>query len=74
MEKQWWCVSCLTEVDLDTHGRCSGCGSDAVDMIVFPTTALLAGETGALADGTREKELVAQVVPRSVKAAMTVDH
>jgi hypothetical protein len=34
MEKQWWCVSCLAESELDTHGRCSACGSDAVDRIV----------------------------------------
>lgn len=34
MEKQWWCVSCLTQIALDTHGRCSTCGSDAVDRIL----------------------------------------
>ena len=33
MEKQWWCVSCLAEIELDTHGRCGACGSDAVDRI-----------------------------------------
>jgi hypothetical protein len=33
MEKQWWCVSCLAEIELDTHGRCDACGSDAVDRI-----------------------------------------
>ena len=33
MEKQWWCVSCLAEIDLDNHGRCDACGSDAVDRI-----------------------------------------
>jgi len=33
MEKQWWCVSCLAEIELDTHGRCSACGSNAVDRI-----------------------------------------
>jgi rRNA maturation endonuclease Nob1 len=33
MKKQWCCVSCLSEIELDTHGRCSSCGSDAVDRI-----------------------------------------
>lgn len=32
-ESYWWCVSCLTQIALDTHGRCSACGSDAVDRI-----------------------------------------
>lgn len=34
MEKRWWCVSCFAQIDLDRHGRCSICGSDAVDRIV----------------------------------------
>jgi hypothetical protein len=34
MEKRWWCASCFTHIDLDMHGRCSICGSDAVDRIV----------------------------------------
>ncbi len=33
MKNQWWCVSCLTQIGLDSHGRCSNCGSDAVDRI-----------------------------------------
>ena len=33
MKKQWCCVSCLAEMELDTHGRCSACGSDAVARI-----------------------------------------
>jgi hypothetical protein len=33
MKTQWWCVSCLTQIELDHHGRCSNCGSDAVDRI-----------------------------------------
>src|ERR1700704_2637751 len=33
MKKQWLCVSCLGQIELDTHGRCSTCGSDAVDRI-----------------------------------------
>jgi hypothetical protein len=42
MKKQWWCVSCLAEIELDNHGRCSACGSDAVDRIergIFPPPA-----------------------------------
>ena len=27
MKKQWWCVSCLAQIALDIHGRCSTCGS-----------------------------------------------
>ena len=33
MEKQWFCVSCISQIELDTHGRCSTCGSDAVERI-----------------------------------------
>ena len=33
MKKEWFCVSCLVETDLDIHGRCSSCGSDAVDRV-----------------------------------------
>ena len=33
MKTQWWCVSCLTQIELDHHGRCGNCGSDAVDRI-----------------------------------------
>lgn len=33
MKRQWWCASCLAQIDLDSHGRCSSCGSDAVDLI-----------------------------------------
>lgn len=32
--KMWWCVSCLEQIALDSHGRCSNCGSDAVDRIL----------------------------------------
>src|SRR5260221_5078100 len=32
-KKPWLCVSCLAQIELDTHGRCSTCGSDAVDRI-----------------------------------------
>ncbi len=33
MEKQWFCVSCISQIELDTHGRCSNCGSDAVERM-----------------------------------------
>jgi hypothetical protein len=33
MKKQWFCVSCISQIDLDTHGRCSICGSDAVERM-----------------------------------------
>ena len=33
MNEQWWCVDCVTTIELDSHGRCSTCGSDAVDLI-----------------------------------------
>ena len=31
--KQWWCASCVAKTQMDTHGRCGYCGSDAVDRI-----------------------------------------
>ncbi len=34
IKKQWLCISCLEPVALDAHGRCSTCGSDAVDRII----------------------------------------
>ncbi len=33
MNKNWICVSCLSQIALDVHGRCSTCGSDAVERI-----------------------------------------
>jgi hypothetical protein len=27
----WWCMDCRSVVDLDRHGRCEGCESEAVD-------------------------------------------
>jgi hypothetical protein len=33
MQSGWCCVDCVSEIDLDTHGRCGTCGSDAVDRI-----------------------------------------
>lgn len=28
----WICLNCNSYVELDTHGRCAACGSDAVDV------------------------------------------
>ncbi len=33
MQSRWCCIDCVSEIDLDTHGRCGTCGSDAVDRI-----------------------------------------
>jgi hypothetical protein len=55
MKKQWCCVSCLAEMELDTHGRCGSCGSDAVDRIGrgrFLVTVRPGGATGILAEGS----------------------
>lgn len=30
-KKQWWCANCLAPIELNIHGRCGACGSDAVD-------------------------------------------
>lgn len=27
----WWCANCLQKVELNIHGRCDRCESDAVD-------------------------------------------
>ena len=35
MNKNWICVSCLSQIALDVHGRCSTCGSDAVERITL---------------------------------------
>lgn len=33
MNRQWWCANCRAPMELDIHGRCGTCGSDAVDGI-----------------------------------------
>ncbi len=33
MKEEWWCGNCWRPIELDLHGRCSACGSDAVDRI-----------------------------------------
>jgi len=40
MDKEWICISCLNLIDLDIHGRCSTCGSDAVDWVELPPSLL----------------------------------
>ena len=30
---RWHCMDCRSEVDLDRHGRCGCCGSEAVDSM-----------------------------------------
>jgi hypothetical protein len=32
--KAWWCLDCRTPIELDRHGRCCICGSDAVDSML----------------------------------------
>jgi len=34
--KPWYCVNCHAVINLDKHGRCEVCGSDAVDVAVRP--------------------------------------
>lgn len=31
IKEEWWCGDCCTSTELDVHGRCGHCGSDAVD-------------------------------------------
>ncbi len=31
MNERWWCLDCRMTITLDIHGRCSMCGSNAVD-------------------------------------------
>jgi len=37
MSRDWWCQDCSTTVVLDTHGRCSNCGSSAVHVAIPET-------------------------------------
>jgi hypothetical protein len=30
---RWYCMDCRSEVELDTHGRCGCCESEAVDSM-----------------------------------------
>jgi hypothetical protein len=55
MEKQWVCVSCISQIELDTHGRCSTCGSDAVDRVENGAFLMIQQEhTNGLASDRRE--------------------
>jgi predicted RNA-binding Zn-ribbon protein involved in translation (DUF1610 family) len=57
IKKQWRCLSCLAEIELDTHGRCSSCGSDAVYRIGRAALLMTAGRlraAGIPAEGSRE--------------------
>jgi hypothetical protein len=31
--KRWWCMDCRNPVELNRHGRCECCESEAVDLI-----------------------------------------
>ncbi len=31
--KRWYCMDCRSPVELNKHGRCEGCESEAVDLI-----------------------------------------
>ena len=44
MKKQWFCVSCISQIELDTHGRCSICGSDAVERMAQGATLMIQQE------------------------------
>lgn len=30
---RWWCMDCRSAVELDRHGRCACCKSEAVDSM-----------------------------------------
>jgi hypothetical protein len=32
-KKHWWCANCMEAVELNLHGRCRACGSDALDKV-----------------------------------------
>jgi hypothetical protein len=33
MRERWWCMDCRMMIELDSHGRCSTCSSNAVDSV-----------------------------------------
>ena len=35
MLNTWWCMDCLTPVELSKHGRCESCDSEAVTPAGF---------------------------------------
>jgi hypothetical protein len=30
---RWWCMDCRSPVELDKHGRCGSCESEAIDSL-----------------------------------------
>lgn len=54
MNKQWLCVNCLTQIDLDIHGRCTACGSDAVGW--RGSSFIVVDEQGAPSPATNSME------------------
>jgi hypothetical protein len=44
MANQWFCVSCVSQIELDIHGRCSTCGSDAVERMAQGVIQILEHE------------------------------
>ena len=36
--KRWWCMDCHCGVNLDKHGRCESCESEAVQLCRADTT------------------------------------
>lgn len=30
---RWWCMDCRSAIELDKHGRCESCESEAVDSL-----------------------------------------
>jgi Zn finger protein HypA/HybF involved in hydrogenase expression len=52
--ERWWCMDCLAPVELDKHGRCASCDSEAVDLmdrrfqLRKPEPCALVEATGAL--------------------------
>ena len=39
MDATYFCVNCNSVMNLDKHGRCSRCSSDAVDVAVRPAVS-----------------------------------
>lgn len=38
MTHTWWCVDCRKLTELNKHGYCARCGSDAVDIVSMQAT------------------------------------
>gem|GEM_PF-6168072 len=59
VNRNWWCADCRVPTDLDRHGRCGTCGSDAVDMMSRPNKM---GSGGGVQPGTMAFDDVPQCV------------